>query len=371
MNDVLEQLDRLDDPEPFNPPPELLASARARGRRLRRRRRLGAIAAAVPILLLAAALGAAAYVDHRTDEVHRVTTAAGLLTPVEDGRPFNILLVGTDGPRGQAGVRTDTMMIVHVDRGAKELAVVSIPRDLDWDGTGARIDTVLGEQGPTALISQLEVHLGIQISHYVEIDEPGLAALIDHVGGLRVETTEALRDPHVGLDLPAGCSSLDGAQVVALARSRLLEKHDDATGTWFYDPTSDLGREARQRTLVGLIGRKLLSMPADASTLSTLLDVFADHTTIDAGFSRTELLGLMQWVHEGQGPTLYTIPLPTYPFVAPNGADVLLLDPTRAPWTIQRYLGGTLPNGPTYGPHTGKTGPASGGPDDTITIAAC
>jgi polyisoprenyl-teichoic acid--peptidoglycan teichoic acid transferase len=349
MSDLLDELDRLDDPEPFAVTPALVESARARGGQLRRRHRVRLAAVALPVILLVAALGAALYVDHRAGEVHRVTVADGELTPVEDGRPMNILVVGTDGPRGQAGVRTDTIMVVHVDQAGGRVNVVSIPRDLVWDGSGQRIDTVLGQGGASALIEQIERHLGIPIAHFVEIDEPGLAALIDQVGGIRVDSATELRDPHVGLDLPAGCSTLDGASTVALARSRHLEKHDEATGTWLADPSSDLGREARQQALVGIVARTLLTMPVDSSSFSTLLDVFADHTTIDTSFSRSEMLDLARWGHGLNPDDLITVTPPVEPFVTPQGADVLLLK-TGAAGLVQQMLGGSGPTPTTTPP---------------------
>jgi LCP family protein required for cell wall assembly len=348
MNDLLDELDLLDDPEPFAVTAALVDSAKARARQLRRRHRARLVAVALPVVLLVAALGAALYIDHRAGEVHRVTIAAGELTPVEGGRPFNILVVGTDGPRGQAGVRTDTIMVVHVDQAANRVNVMSIPRDLVWDTTGPRVDTVLGQQGASALVAQLEQHLGISIAHYVEIDEPGLAALIDQVGGIRVHSATELRDPHVGLVLPAGCSTLDGASTVALARSRDIEKRDDATGTWLADTTSDLGREARQQALLDIVGRKLLTMPVDSSSFSTLLDVFADHTTIDAGFGRSELLDLAEWGHGLSPDDLITVTPPVEPFVTTEGADVLLLK-TGAAGLVQQLLGGSGPT-PTTTP---------------------
>ena len=82
-------------------------------------------------------------------------------------------------------------------------------------------------------------------------------------------------------------------------------------------------------------------MPEDLSSLTTLVDVFADHTTIDAGLTRSELVSLLRWgrhLHES-----YSMVLPVDPFVAPGGADVLRLDPARAPSIIDTYLGGDAP----------------------------
>jgi LCP family protein required for cell wall assembly len=346
MNDLYDSTDGasplrpFDDPDGFALSPDLLVGAKARGRHLRRRRRAVAATAAVPALAVLALGGAAAYVDHRTNEVKRVDIRGGVLDQPAAGQPFNILVVGTDGPRDQADVRTDTIMVVHVDEAANHVSVMSIPRDLVWTTDDPRIDTVLGTQGPQALIEQVEAHLGIPIAHYVAIDEPGLATLIDQVGGVKVDLDAPVRDLRVGLSLPAGCSTLDGATTVELVRSRYLEKYDSAYGTWITDPTSDLGREVRQQVLLELIGRKLLTMPVDSSSFTTLLDVFADHTTVDTGFSRSDMIALARW---GDGLTPDDVSTSTPPVVAevlPSGADVLLLAP-GASSVVQGALGGT------------------------------
>jgi len=255
-----------------------------------------------------------------------------------------------------------------VDQAADKLSVISVPRDLSWDGSPSRIDMVLGTEGPSALIEQLESHLGIGISHYVELDEPGLAALIDEVGGVRLDSLSPIRDVQSGVDLPAGCSTLDGAMTVALARSRHLERRDD-NGTWSADPTGDLGREMRQRVLILALVQELRSMPVDTSAFSTLLDVFADHTTVDAGFSRNEMLDLARWFHGSLSGRFYAEALPVTPFVSSNGADGLVMNPDQDREMVLQFLGGTLPSSTTTVP------PAADGGDPgsarAITLIPC
>ncbi|HVN50984.1 MAG TPA: hypothetical protein VMT43_06100, partial [Acidimicrobiales bacterium] len=182
---------------------------------------------------------------------------------------------------------------------------------------------------------------------------------------LRLHADGELLDPTVGLDLPAGCSTLDGRTVVALARSRHLESRNPSTGVVTLDQSADLGREYRQRVLLEAIWQELRGMPDDLHSLTTLVDVFADHTTIDAGFSRSELVSLLRW-----GRTLneaYSMLLPVFPFVSPEGADVLTLDPARAPSVIDTYLGGDAPTGATAttAPHGADPSPS------TIGLTSC
>ncbi len=296
----------------------------------------------MPVVLLVALVAGLVYVDHRAGEVRRVDVASDELTPVA-GQPFNILVVGTDGPRGQAGARTDTIMVVHVDEAAKRVGVLSIPRDLVFDDSGPRINSLLGTGGPASLIDAVRDQLGIDVSHYVEIDEPGLADLVDAVGGIQVSTSAPMRDVDSGLELQSGCNRLDGEQAVALVRSRHLAV---ATGgdpvVLTFDPTGDLGRQRRQQELTTIIGRRLMSMPVDSSSFSTLLDVFADHTTVDTGFGRSDLLDLARWGHGLDATDITTSTLPVTPFVNPSGGDVLRLT-SDSPRAVASFLRGDAP----------------------------
>ncbi len=357
-------LDQLDDPMPFTPTPELITSAKARGRQLQRRRRARLAVIAVPALAVLAIVAGGVYVGHRADEVQRVSIAAGVLTPVAGSQPFNILVVGTDGPRGQADARTDTMLIVHVDEAANRVRVLSIPRDLAFTPSDEKLDAVLGQGGPQALIQQLEDHLGIPIAHFVAIDEPGLAALVDQAGGVQVQVAAPMRDLRTGLTLHAGCNTLDGDETVALVRSRYVEVDaGGAAGGWIADPSSDLGREARQQELIAIVGRKLATMPIDSSSFTTLLDVFADHTTLDSGFGRSELLDLATWAHGLSPDDLATETVPVQSLVRPDGADGFV--PSAAtPTEVRAFL-----DDGTLSPSTGSGLPP--GAAGTEPITAC
>ncbi len=324
------RLQRLDDPVDFVVTPDLLTAARARGGHLRRRRRTRRALIAVPLVALVVVASAAGWVAHRADQVHRVDVAAGVLAPVEGGRPFNVLVVGTDGPRGQAGVYTDTIMVVRVDQAADQIRVLSIPRDLVFDATDPKMDALLSQGGPSALIGTIQQRLGIPINHFVEIDPTGLAALVDTLGGVSVDVNAPVQDAETGLNLAPGCHTLDGEAALALARSRHL-RVQGPDGQWTDLAGADLQREADQQALLAIIGHRLLTLSPSPTSLSTWLEVFADHTTIDTQLSLAELTSLATW-GAGLSPSdLTTRTLPVNPFVRVNGEDVLrptAVDPT-------------------------------------------
>ena len=348
----LDLLDDLDDPVPFSVTPDLVAAARARGAQIRRRRRVRRAAAAVPLVALALVAGGAAYVAHRADQVHRVEVGSGVLTPVEGDHPFNLLVVGTDGPRGRSGVRTDSIVVVRVDQAAHRVSLLSVPRDLVTTPAGPRIDTLLGQHGPQALIEEVEGDLHIPIAHYVEIDPDGLAALVDQVGGIQVDAATLTVDAGSGLVLQPGCNTLDGQATVALVRSRRAQSQVGPPGaqSWAYSGTGDLGRVADQQVVARILAARLVTMPLDPASLTTLLGVFADHTTVDAELSLGALTDLARWGQGLSAADLTTGTLPVTPYVQATGADVLLTSPD-APAAVSAFLDGTTPApGPRSGP---------------------
>jgi len=319
-------LDQLDDPIPYTLPDDMLAGARSRGTHLRRRRRAGRLLVAVPILVVLVLGAGAAWVDHRTNQVDRVEIAAGVLSPVVAGEPYNVLVVGVDAPPldGQPpvdGQRSDTQMVVRVDPTAGTVSVLALPRDLVLPGDTERLNTKIGEGGPDALISAIHRGLGIPIAHYVAIDFHGFVRLVDAAGGVSVQSPVAIRDDLTGLQLTEGCQHLDGASTLALVRSRHLEYLSQ--GRWNADQSGDLGRMRTEQVVVPLVLSQLQHRGSDPTTFEQLLTVFADNTTVDTGFSRGALAELAHW---GQGidPGQIDVQtLPVIPFTAPNGAAVL------------------------------------------------
>ena len=156
-----------------------------------------------------------------------------------------ILLAGTD----EGGYRTDTMMLLSVDRSAKRLSLVSIPRDTlvycqysvpklnsayGWAGGG--------DAGMQELLTRVTEITGFHPDGYVVVDLDCFTQLVDLMGGVTFDVPVDMHysDPSQGLsiDLSAGEQKLDGAQAMQLVRFR--SGYADA----------DLGRVRVQRDFV-------------------------------------------------------------------------------------------------------------------------
>jgi polyisoprenyl-teichoic acid--peptidoglycan teichoic acid transferase len=221
------------------------------------RRRLLVGCSVLLAFLVVATTAGYGYVHYRFGQIRSVKVPG--LHKSSGGRPFNLLVVGSDsrerlddeGSRRYGdvdGQRNDTTLVVRVEPDRKRVAMLSIPRDLvvPIAGTGGenRINAAL-TGGPGQLVTTVEQSFGIPIHHYVLVDFDGFQAIVDALGGIDVRFPFPSRDAKSGLHIDrAGCRHLDGGTALSLARSRYFAYQQD--GVWRSDPWADLGRIRRQ-----------------------------------------------------------------------------------------------------------------------------
>jgi polyisoprenyl-teichoic acid--peptidoglycan teichoic acid transferase len=171
-----------------------------------------------------------------------------------------IVLLGNDVAE-QRGGRTDSVMIVAINRETKTASLISIPRDLyvyipGW--TMQRVNLAMprdfGPNSPAGrgqlIKDTLLYNLGIPIDYYVRIGFDAFITFVDAIGGIEVVVNCPLRDwrlsepgldPHVEenwqqFTLEPGIHQMDGDLALWYARSRRT--------------TSDFERGRRQQQLV-------------------------------------------------------------------------------------------------------------------------
>ncbi|MBI3958474.1 MAG: LCP family protein [Chloroflexi bacterium] len=180
-------------------------------------------------------------------------TATPIPPPFSLRETDNMLLLGTDRRPEDGSWRTDSLMIIGIDRTYNRAAVLSIPRDLYLPIPGygtARINQVdyLGEKvlgtpggGPALLSQVVEETMGLKTSHWVRVEMSGFEQVVDALGGVTVDLDCPFYELIYDLDeqswdyftLPAGENLLDGQSARWFVRLRLIE--------------SDFGRARRQR----------------------------------------------------------------------------------------------------------------------------
>lgn len=128
----------------------------------------------------------------------------------DDGKPLNILLIGSDKGEAQPGqsakttiaqdaqsanwpvgkYRSDTLMVIHVPADRSTVYLVSIPRDsfvpvYDAEGQSdhsEKINAAFSEYGPLGTMASVENLTGLKMNHLAIIDWDGFKDLSSAVG---------------------------------------------------------------------------------------------------------------------------------------------------------------------------------------------
>ncbi|CAM3788143.1 LCP family protein [Occultella aeris] len=239
-------------------------------------------------------------------------TAAEPGDPAE-GQAYNLLVLGSDTRTGDnadygeaEGQRSDTTLVVHISADRSRVDVVSIPRDLIVDvpscplpdgsesaaADDARFNSAFaygGQTGDTAYaaacaILTVEEMTGLFIDDFVVVDMEGFKDMVDAIGGVDMCFEEDIVSPEAGLDLTAGCHTLDGETALAVARAR--KGVDDG---------SDISRIGRQQELLTAMVEQVMAknLLTDSSGLFQFLQAAtASLSTSDGIGNITSMAGL-------------------------------------------------------------------------------
>ena len=384
-------------PLPAAPPGPGGPSGPRRGKGPKPRRPVGqrvlrwAVVVLAVLLVLAGAVYG--YVRYRWSQIQSVActscTAAG-------SGPFNVLIVGSDtraGNTGQAtksfgsssqvaGQRSDTVKILHVDPATGTARLLSIPRDTYVEmppsvqsvyGRYQKINTAFND-GINPLVQTIEDTFGISISHFVMVDFQGLTSAVDTVGGIYLNFPYPARDNdngnnNSGLSITqTGCQKLNGTMTLALARSRYYQYYE--SGSWHYDPSSDIGRIERQNIVIqAIVGRARSSY--NPLTLNAFLGALVHDVTVDKAMTIGDMFSLATTYHAFSPSSLSSYTLPVSPATSAAG-DVEVVQQPQTEQLLTQFLGSapgavTTPpvdghGSPVYPPaSTGTSSPGGGG----------
>ncbi len=212
-------------------------------------------------------------------------------------RAVNILLAGTDShEQGEVArlvregwrpgaVRSDTIMLLHVNAARDAAYVVSVPRDtwVSIPGHGdARINAAFSLGGPELYLRTMEKFTGLEIDHLAILDWSGFAGLTDAIGGVEVTIRETVVDTRHDITWEAGTHTLRGEEAVMYVRMR----HGLTAG--------DVDRIHRQQNFIRAVLDQMISRRALANplTFSATVRSFAGLLTLDDRFDNDELWNL-------------------------------------------------------------------------------
>jgi polyisoprenyl-teichoic acid--peptidoglycan teichoic acid transferase len=255
--------------------------------------------------------------------VSDVRPNAPIASPLTGG--MNLLIVGVDERAGhpEEGVRSDTLILVHLDAPGRWVSTLSIPRDtrVDLPDIGsAKINTAYGQgyasaealyrpgatpqQGGMALAAQAVERLlmlperGQHVDAIAQINFDGFAEVIDVLGGVDIDVPTLIVDdeyptPDFGttrIEFQPGIQHMDGATALIYARTR--------------HPDSDFGRSERQQQVLRAILAKLRARgPLGQAWLAPgLLGGLDGAVTTTLPIARPDVLLGLAWLGSGLNP---------------------------------------------------------------------
>ncbi len=214
---------------------------------------------------------------------------------VSEGEPFmtdengrtNVLIFGTEGydMQGTSGngthdgaQLTDSIMIVSFDQETKDIAMISLPRDLKVRAacSAGKVNEVFWcnnqdgmneEAGAQALMEQVGEIFGIDFQYRVHVNWESLVEIIDTLGGITVTLDEDVNDRnYTGMIVKAGePTHLTGLQAVALSRAR----HGTTGG--------DFSRGNNQQKIVQGIVQKVVDDGIGVTEAFNLINILGDN----------------------------------------------------------------------------------------------
>lgn len=179
---------------------------------------------------------------------------------------LNILLIGCDTRVKDERGRSDTNILVSINRDQKEITLTSVMRDSYVaipEHSNNRINAAYAYGGARLLLETVRTNFRIQVDKYVAVDFYSFMDIIDALGGLDIEVTDAevkvmnqyieslnrmkKREEDTDQIKSGGMLHLNGIQALAYARVR-------------YVGNADFDRTQRQRVIVTKVFEKAKKM---------------------------------------------------------------------------------------------------------------
>ena len=215
------------------------------------------------------------------------------------------------------GSRSDTIMLLHLPANGTRPTLVSLPRDsyVPIPGHGYnKLNAAYDFGGPKLLVQTVQNVTGLPINHFMGIGFGGLVNVVNDVGGVRMCLTAPMKDPKAGLNLKAGCQTLNGDQALGFVRTRAFAE-------------GDLQREQDQRVLL----KGILAKMTSPGTLANPFAIIPAANGAAAAISVDQSTGLSQLISVAfalRNPVTTTVPFGQ--FANTNVGSVVEWDPTAA-----------------------------------------
>jgi LCP family protein required for cell wall assembly len=262
---------------------------------------------------------------------------AGLFAAAGTTRVTNILLMGMDT---EDGGRSDTMLLLSVDRVHRKLKLTSILRD-SWvklpNGKSNRINTAVFYGGPVMAMRAVGENFDVRVDHYVMVDFDVFEKIVDALGGVSVpieknEINFLCKKTRLGKQIGKeemqrqmerkGVVKLTGEQALIFCRIRKLD--------------SDFQRTARQRRFLDSLIQACKKNPL---RLLGLMGDVLPYVRTDMTQAQMANLAAMAPLLLGYDLAEHTVPAEhTYKDTTKQGMSVITLDVQENARRLRKFI---------------------------------
>ncbi|MBT3189228.1 MAG: hypothetical protein HN736_06095 [Anaerolineae bacterium] len=240
----------------------------------------------------------------------------GMLSQPKD--QINILLLGSDQRPNTTHFRTDTIILLTINKNLGTVNLTSFPRDLyvyipGW--TMQRINTAMGHGDYHTLGMTMAYNFGVYPDHYVMVNFSNFVVIVNSLDGIDVEVGQDFSDQRTGFNwyqVKKGTVHMDGDTALWYIRSRYT--------------TSDIDRLRRAQEVIQAIGYRLLSFDI-LTRAPALYKIYKDSVSTDIGLGDIgSLLPAAKILVNTQNINRYVIGYgPVYDWIEPYSGAMLLL----------------------------------------------
>lgn len=143
----------------------------------------------------------------------------GEIFDISKDNEFMFLLAGVDSTGEDTGTRTDTLMLVNVNKDKNTVDMISIPRDsyVSIRGSMDKINAAHSYGGIDLTMEVVRDFLGINLDKYFVISFDAVIAGINALGGMDVEVSNEVAS---AMGISPGIRKMRGDEVLAYVRFR-------------------------------------------------------------------------------------------------------------------------------------------------------
>lgn len=259
---------------------------------------------------------------------------------------FNVMLIGSDTRVSGRWGRSDTMMLLSINKKTNKIVVTSLLRDIYLNipgvSQGNRLNTATAYGGPSLLMKTVEQNFRIKVDKYVAVDFYNFIDIIDHLGGIELDLNQSEVDiankyireinrltgknQNDGLLTAPGVQTVTGKQALGYARNR-------------YGGGGDFSRTNRQRIVLEKCFDKVKNQ--SVGKLGSLLNTFLP--MVRTNLTEGEMFSLIWDMPKFAGYEVdsWSVPMSgAYKYMTVRGMSVLGIDFDKCVAEMQKRIYG-------------------------------